>query len=95
MSFPSREEGIAVELCEGLVKVCKQKGVENFEFHPRYSKESKERWDGGFIDRALDTNHIGKDHLKRVWVCGPPAMNEQFDRHLLALPSKSFHYEIL
>jgi hypothetical protein len=94
VSFPKREEGIAVELCEGLQRVCNARELKNFQFMPRYSNELKQRWDASFINSALDISNVGKD-LKRVWVCGPPIMNELFDRHLLTMPNKSFKYEIL
>lgn len=78
-SFPSKEEGIALDMCEGLGALCKQHSIANFEFHLRLSNQSKERWNNDFIEKSLKP-HSG--NLKKVWVCGPPKMNEDFDKCL-------------
>ena len=42
----------------------------------RLSNESKERWNEKFIDKQLQSD---KGQISRVWVCGPPKMNQEFD----------------
>ncbi len=78
-SFPSKEEGIAMDLCQGLDALCKQHSINNFEFHVRLSNESKERWNNEFIEKSLKPH---SSNIKKVWVCGPPRMNEDFDKCL-------------
>ena len=78
VSFQSREESIALELCEGLKKVCEQKSINNFEFHARFSNESKAHWNKEFVLNQLKNYQP----LSKVWVCGPPIMNEEFDKIL-------------
>jgi hypothetical protein len=51
VSFTKREESIALDLCEGLKKVCEKYGKKNFEFYFRFSNESKERWDSKFLEK--------------------------------------------
>ena len=73
ISFPNREEAICYDLCMGLQELSEQHGFKNFEFIARFSSEAKERWDMDFIDKQLEVNGSS---LKKVWVCGPPVMNE-------------------
>ena len=37
----------------------------------------------------------GIDQIKRIWVCGPPLMNEEFDKALERLKVGRDKYEIL
>ena len=43
------------------------------------------RWTPEYIDQEL-TPHASK--IEKVWVCGPPVMNEMFDKALGNLISK-------
>ena len=108
MSFPSWEESVALELCEGLKSLCTKYDLDNFELHLRltnYGKEVKKhrRWDPAYKDEVLgkysqvDDNFAKEDletvtthhhRIRRVWVCGPPQMNEMFDRALEILGPK-------
>ena len=50
MSFPSREESLALDLCEGLQSLCKKYNFHNFELHLRFTNDNKtsvkqKRWD--------------------------------------------------
>ena len=42
-------------------------------------KKKPPRWDESYIEKEL-TPHAGK--LQKVWVCGPPILNETFDKAL-------------
>ena len=44
-----------------------------------------------FLDKALATHGHS---LKRVWVSGPPAMNETFDKYFTAA-KRDYTYEIM
>ena len=80
VSFPNRKESVAMELIEGCHNLAKKRGLQNFELVCRFSNESKERWNDAYIERQLEIHqHQG---ISRVWVCGPPIMNEQFERAL-------------
>jgi predicted ferric reductase len=68
-SFPSRKEAIALELLESVKSP-------KFELFLRFSDEKSPRWDHKFID-----NQIPED-VKKVWVCGPPLLEENFDKSL-------------
>lgn len=91
VSFPKREDVIGIELCEGLQRVCKKYEIDNFEFIPRISNEIKDkassRWDFKFIDETL-SRYRKQNVIKKVWVCGPPIMNEMFDKSLEELGPK-------
>lgn len=79
-SFQSRYDAVGIEMMEGLEKICLLKGIKNFELVLRFSDKNAPRWDPNFIDRQL--KNFSTQNLKRIWVCGPPAMNEVFDRTL-------------
>lgn len=80
VSFESRKDAIALELLEGLYEITQKKGLKNFDLVVRVSSEKEgTRWDEEFIRRqfVIRSKH---EVVERVWVCGPPAMNECFDR---------------
>lgn len=91
VSFPQRDDAIGLELCQGLQDLCQKRSLQNFTFIPRFSNESKQRWDANFINEQIK---IHSHSLKKVWVCGPPVMNEFFDKHFLSI-NPAFNYEIL
>ncbi len=71
---------MGLELCEALAQFNKANGQSNFEVNIRLSKEGVNagRWDKAFIEREVLKY---KTHdLKKVWVCGPPAMSEVFEK---------------
>ena len=70
---------IGLQLYQGLEKLVKELNFKFFEFHLRVSNENPTRWDHDFIQSQLEKYQTG---LKRVWVCGPPRMNEDFDKSL-------------
>lgn len=83
LSFPSREDGLGLELCEGLEAYCKENNLTNFELNLRLSKGAAEgkrqpRWNEEFVAHTLRQY----DGLKQVWVCGPPPISEMFERYL-------------
>ncbi len=81
-SFPSKEDSVARDLCEGLSQLCGKQGLKNFQFIERLSNVSKERWNSDFIKKTIEPHH---NDLARIWVCGPPRMNEDFDKTLEVL----------
>lgn len=76
-----------MSLCRELVSVCQKTGIDNFELKLRLSdsQEKQPRWDKAFIEAEL-TPLAGS--MKKVYVCGAPAMNEIFDRSLEQLAPK-------
>lgn len=84
-SFPNEQESIGLDLCRGLADLCEKTGNKNFEFHCRFSKYTKERWDKKFLEESLSKQGT---NLKRIWVCGPPMMNESFDKYLTEIAPK-------
>jgi hypothetical protein len=53
LSFPSREESVALELCEGLQNLCNKYNLNNFELHVRLTNKKSRRWDSAYIDEVL------------------------------------------
>ena len=80
MSFPRRSESVALELFEALDAYCKRENLNTFKLFVRLSQEkvNPQRWDENFILQEI--NKFGAKNIGRVWVCGPPVMNETFDR---------------
>jgi len=62
--------------------VTKALGLSNFHLELRFSAENRmsrsNRWDREFIIRNI--NIWEKDGIAKGYVCGPPVMNELFDR---------------
>jgi len=63
-----------------LKEYCHKIKLTNFEVIVRLSREgvNAERWDHDFIRREL-SKHNAND-IRKVWVCGPPAMSETFEK---------------
>ena len=80
VSFPHRGDSLGLELCEALTQFNKVNGQSNFEVVIRLSKEGLNagRWDTAFIETEV-MKYKAQD-LKKIWVCGPPAMSEVFER---------------
>ena len=79
VSFRDRNEAIGLDMLEALESYCKRNSADNFELIVRISNESKGgRWNDAWIDQQL-ADHSSKT-VKKIWVCGPPVMNETFDR---------------
>ena len=79
-------EALGLELMTALETLCKARHLGNFELNfelvKRLSKEGARtpRWDEDFIQREL--SKTSPKEIKKVLVCGPPTMNETFDRAL-------------
>ena len=71
----------------------------NFELHVRLSSQSKARWDRDFIENTLSEYIKLGSQIGKIWVCGPPKMNEDFDKSLEELYVKlginRYNYEIM
>lgn len=83
-SFQNRTEAMGLELMEGLRDICQRLQLTNFELNIRFSNETKQRWNEEFIERQL----LIQKNLQRVYVCGPPRMNEEFDKAFGVLSTK-------
>ena len=71
---------IALELFEALAEFCNRQGRTNFDLYVRLSGEGQnpQRWDEKFVHSQMEKFNV--DEIRKVWVCGPPVMNETFDR---------------
>ena len=83
VSFPNRADSLALDLFEALAEYCNRQGRNNFDLYVRLSGENQnpQRWDQKFIHDQLQKK-FDLDEIKKIWVCGPPVMNETFDRAL-------------
>jgi len=81
-----------------LRDICIKLGLKNFDFHLRLSIELKEKWTQSFLEREL-LQYQREAPLKKVWVCGPPRMNEDLDKALEKIAPKldlsRSQYEVL
>jgi hypothetical protein len=78
-SFPSRSDAIGLEFLEGLRDIQMNLPFKNFHLELRFGNDARGvRWDHEFITRHLDI--WKKEGLTKAYVCGPPQMNELFDR---------------
>ena len=50
----------------------------------RYSDKDKKRWDRGFLKEQLESY----EDIHKIWVCGPPVMNQLFDLLLAEMGPK-------
>lgn len=89
-AFQNRQQAIGLDLIEALVQVNKKLGLDNFKATVRLSEPDLNgaklpRWTPEYIDSEM-SGYAGK--LSKIWVCGPPAVNEMFDKALSGLMSK-------
>ena len=83
-SFPSRSDAVGLELIEGLRDIQNKLPFKNFHVELRFGNEARgTRWDRDFIIRHIDI--WKKEGLTKAYVCGPPPMNELFDRTIDSL----------
>ena len=90
VAFQDADQSIGLQLCEGLERINERLKYNNFKLTIRlsediYAKSKPPRWDEKFIEAEL-TPHAGK--LKKVWVVGPPILNQTFDMALGKLKEK-------
>ena len=87
-AFQSREQAIGLELIEALENVNQVLGVDNFKVTVRLSETEGPklpRWTPEYIEKEL---LVSQGKIQKIWVCGPPAMNEMFDKTLGNLTDK-------
>ena len=81
VSMLSMDSEIGLNICEALEKVNRKLGETNFKLTVRISK----RWDG-FRGEVWDQNFVEsnlmpyKDKIRKVYISGPPGMNEGLDK---------------
>ena len=93
VSFANEKEALGLELMDGLEKINKKLNLNNFELIKRFSNQRGERWNDQFIKKEI--NKYKEGDLRKVWVCGPPLMNETFEKTLMDIPFVSQISEIL
>lgn len=95
-AFQNEDQAIGLELCNALEKINHKLQIENFRVVVRLSEGNKyrkkpQRWDEDYIEKEL-MPYAGK--IKKIWVCGPPMLNQSFDialdnlKHKLKLQDK-------
>jgi NAD(P)H-flavin reductase len=78
--FPKESEAVALELCSKISEFHAQNNAqERFSFIPIFTREGGERLGKDKIFDIL-SNYHSESKLKNVWVCGPPPMNNMFQR---------------
>lgn len=89
VSMLSMDSEIGLNVCEALQKVNRKLGETNFKLTVRISKRwdgfRGEVWDQKFVDDNLSP-YAGK--IRKVWISGPPGMNESLDKAFDNLSSK-------
>ena len=81
VSVPDMGYVCGLDICEALVKVNRRLGYSNFKLvvrvSKRHDKKRDESWNAMYVDTRLKP-YAGE--IKRVWVSGPPPMNESLDK---------------
>jgi NAD(P)H-flavin reductase len=78
--FPKESEAVALELCSKISELHAQNNAqERFSFIPIFTREGGEKLVKDKIFEILSNSH-SESKLKNVWVCGPPPMNNMFQR---------------
>ena len=103
-SFASEVEALGLELVDILVALCEKYDLQHlFVHHCRISKVKpgeKVREPKG---KRMDENAYREEFEKmeasgtveKIYVCGPPIMQEHFDRAQDAIPHKRIEYHVL
>ena len=74
------------------------KGIQNFEYYTRLANDKKKegRWGFDFLEKILSRYN---PNVKKLWVCGTPAMNMEFERSMEVLGPMygvgKFDYDII
>lgn len=93
-SFFDQNEGIALGLIEALESIDPEKKV--FEHFGQVSRNIEgqkipnARWDENYFKQTFD-----KIAASKVWVCGPPIMQEGFDRAAMAITNPRMEFSAL
>jgi len=81
VSMLSMDSEIGLNICEALQKVNRKLGETNFKLTVRISKRwdgfRGQVWDEKFVESNL-TPYAGQ--IRKVWISGPPGMNEGLDK---------------
>jgi len=77
LAFQTAADSVGLELCQKFHDLCKAKGWKNFECRVRLSDQKSPRWNEEFI-----TKEMTEIRPTKIWVSGPPMMNELFDKTL-------------
>ena len=89
VSMLSMDSEIGLNICEALQKVNRKLGETNFNLKVRISKRwdgfRGEVWDQKFVDDNLSP-HAG--NIRKIWISGPPGMNESLDKAFESLGKK-------
>lgn len=89
VSMLSMDSEIGLNICEALQKVNRKLGETNFKLTVRISKRwdgfRGEVWDEKFVNDNLSP-HAG--NIKKIWISGPPGMNESLDKAFEKLGEK-------
>merc|ERR1712226_1223923 len=86
-SFASQEDAIAYELIASLKQLCEKHNYKNlFKHVSRISKASgtlvqskPPRWDQNYFTNEM-CKYTTANNFKKAWMCGPPLMQENFDK---------------
>ena len=85
----SMDSAIGLNICEALEKVNRKLGEANFKLTVRISKRwdgfRGQVWDKSFVEENL-MPYAGK--IKKIWISGPPGMNETLDKSFDELSEK-------
>jgi len=76
-SFVSEEEAIGLDLINALKAIIEkfEEKPDLFVHHSRIGNNAP-RWNEGFVKEKI----LASEGAKKIWVCGPPLMQEIFDR---------------
>ena len=89
VAMPSMDTEIGLNVCEALQKVSQKLGETNFKLtvriSARWDNTRGATWDQKFIDDQLSPY---AHTIKKVWISGPPVMNEQLDKSFEILEEK-------
>ncbi len=77
-----------MDLCIELSRYGERNGYKNFVFRRRFGYREKDKWSKHFARKCIKEF---KGNIARIWVCGPPKMNEDFDKGFEML-SKEFSF---
>jgi predicted ferric reductase len=70
-----------------LSHIVKSQNVsDKFRLFFRFSDQKSPRWNEDFIKKQLEIYQ--KETIAKIYVCGPPLLEEQFDKTLNALAPK-------
>ena len=79
--FPTRSESIGIDFLEKVENLHKKYGKgEKFKVNVIFTREEDEKLSDEELLQLLQDHKYTDERINKLWICGPPPMNQQFNK---------------